>query len=70
MPFICIIVAPLLVSLGGAWYNLGRDYAAPVRVTGSGTKYVSNRAHPPEGIVSEGHGIISAEIMPCKGIKP
>ena len=43
------------------WYNLGRDYATPVRVTRSGVKYGSNCGHPPGGIVSR--GMISCEYL-------
>ena len=64
------------------WYNIVRYYtSADLRPTRGRTISLANHAHPPEGIMSEGHGIMSvgyyisvgyytsADLRPTKGRK-
>ena len=46
------------------WYNIVRYYtSADLRPTRGRTISLANHAHPPEGIMSEGHVIISTDII-------
>ncbi len=47
------------------WYNIVRYYtSADLRPTRGRTISLANHAHPPEGNMDEGHGIISLDIIP------
>ena len=48
------------------WYNIVRYYtSADLRPTRGRTISLANHAHPPEGNMDEGHGIISKDIIPA-----
>ncbi len=56
----------MIEELRKIWYNIVRYYtSADLRPTRGRTISLANHAHAPEGIMSEGHGIISLDIIPA-----
>ncbi len=66
----CKIVKTLSFA-GFLWYNIERYYTSADSLSTAGrTSSLANRVHAPQGNMSGGHGIMSADIIPAPVRRP